>query len=174
LGGFEGDLSLKTDRSSLNASDLTGAIRVRVDRAGEFTLTRLEGTLNVDSDRSVLNVSDLTGPLRLKIDRGGRSVLSGLRGAFDVESDRTDISLQAIQINGDSRLDVHRGDIGLRLPESQGLSLDAEIGRREDFESDFAITMRTFRNDRIEGTINGGGPRLTIGSDRAKVTLRRW
>jgi hypothetical protein len=174
LNGFEGDLSLKTDRSSLTASDLIGTIRVRVDRAEEFTLTRLQGTLDVDGDRSVLKASGLTGPLRLKLDRGGRSVVSGLRGSFDIESDRTNISLQAIQINGDSRLDVHRGDIGLRLPESQGLMLDAEIGRREDFESDFAITMRTFRNDRIEGTINGGGPRLTINTERAKVTLRRW
>jgi hypothetical protein len=34
--------------------------------------------------------------------------------------------------------------------------------------SDFAITTRNFSGERVEGEINGGGPRLTIQTDRGK------
>ena len=50
--------------------------------------------------------------------------------------------------------------------------------RRADFDSDFDITLRTFgrrdRNrDRIEGTVNGGGPEIYINTYRGEIRLRR-
>jgi hypothetical protein len=50
------------------------------------------------------------------------------------------------------------------------LSVDRE--RRSQFDIDFPLTTRTLGGGRIEGTINGGGPRLSIGTDRARVNLR--
>ena len=85
--------------------------------------------------------------------------------------DRSDLKVSAFQIRGDSRLEVSRGDAELRLPRSQGLSVSANVGRRADFDSEFAISTRKF-GDRVEGDINGGGPKLLIHTDRGKVELK--
>jgi len=114
---------------------------------------------------------DLGGDIRLKMDRCGNSALSGFRGTLNVEMDRSELTVGALHISGDSRLEVSRGEAMLKLPRSQGLSVSANVGRRADFDSEFAISTRRF-GDRVEGDINGGGPKLLIHTDRGKVELK--
>jgi hypothetical protein len=137
----------------------------------EVELRGIDGTLNVKSDRGKVTAIDLGGNIRLKMDRCGNSALSGLRGTLSVEMDRSDLTVGALQINGDSSLEVSRGEAELRLPRTQGLSVSANVGRRADFDSEFAISTRRF-GDRVEGDINGGGPKLLIHTDRARVGLK--
>jgi hypothetical protein len=127
--------------------------------------------LNLKSDRGKVTADDVGGDIRLKMDRGGNSALSGLRGTLTVEMDRSDLTVGALEIRGDSRLDVSRGEVELKVPRSQGLSVSANVGRRADFDSEFAISTSKFR-DRVEGDINGGGPKLMIHTDRGKVGLK--
>jgi hypothetical protein len=137
----------------------------------EVELRGIDGTLNLKSDRGELTAHDVGGDIRLKMDRGGNSALSELRGTLTVEMDRSDLRVGALQISGDSRLDVSRGEVELKLPRTQGLSVSANVGRRADFDSEFAISTRKF-GDRVEGDINGGGPKLLIHTDRGKVELK--
>jgi hypothetical protein len=76
-------------------------------------------------------------------------------------------------IAGDSRVEIDRGALELQVAAAQGFELRADIERRADFESDFPITMRGRVGERIEGTVNGGGPRLALHSERARVRLRK-
>ncbi|HEV8484561.1 MAG TPA: hypothetical protein VGV87_13550 [Blastocatellia bacterium] len=137
----------------------------------EVELGGIDGTLNLKSDRGKVTAHDLGGDIRLKMDRCGNSALSGLRGTLTVEMDRSDLTVGPLQISGDSRLDVSRGEVELKLPRTQGLSVSANVGRRADFDSEFAISASKFR-DRVEGDINGGGPKLLIHTDRGKVGLK--
>ena len=137
----------------------------------EVELRGIDGTLNLKSDRGKVTAHDVGGDVRLKMDRGGNSALSGLRGTLTVEMDRSDLTVGALEISGDSRLDVSRGEVEMKLPRTQGLSVSANIGRRADFDSEFAISTSKFR-DRVEGDINGGGPKLLIHTDRGKVELK--
>ena len=146
------------------------SLQLDTDR-GRLDVQGLEGSLNVKSDRGQVVAHDLTGELRLKMDRCPDSALSGLRGTLHVDMDRSDLKVNALQISGDSRLDVSRGEVELKLPRTQGLSVSANVGRRADFDSEFAISTRKF-GDRVEGDINGGGPKLLIHTDRGKVGLR--
>ena len=147
------------------------SLQLDTDR-GRLDLQGFDGSLNVKSDRGQVVARDLSGQLRLKMDRCPDSALSGLRGTLHVDMDRSDLKVSTFQISGDSRLDVSRGDAELSLPRSQGLSVSANVGRRADFDSDFAISTRKF-GDRVEGDINGGGPRLSIHTDRGKVELKQ-
>ena len=146
------------------------SLQLDTDR-GRLDVQGLEGSLNVKSDRGQVVAHDLTGELRLKMDRCPDSALSGLRGTLHVDMDRSELKVNALQISGDSRLEVSRGEAELRLPRTQGLSVSANVGRRADFDSDFAISTRKF-GDRVEGDINGGGPKLLIHTDRGKVELK--
>ncbi|MFB3126427.1 MAG: DUF4097 domain-containing protein, partial [Candidatus Acidiferrales bacterium] len=158
ISGFDGDLDLDTHKGTVKLADLTGEIRL-------------------DTHKGRVEASGLSGDIRLNTHRG-RMRLAGLRGRVRVETHRGEISIDALEIDGSSRLETHRGHIVLSLPESQGFDVRGEIGRRADFDSDFDITLRTFgrrdRNrDRIEGTINGGGPEIYINTYRGEIRLRR-
>jgi hypothetical protein len=139
---------------------------------GDVDLRAFEGRLNVSTDRSNVKAEDLAGEVRLRMDRGSIAV-SNVRAKLEFYSDRTNGKFQAAQITGDSRLEVDRGEIEIGVPGGQGLYVSANRGRRSDFVSDFAITTRNLSGERVEGEINGGGPRLTIQTDRGKVRLRQ-
>jgi hypothetical protein len=105
----------------------------------------------------------------------GKATVTRFQGRLDLHTDRTDSQLQAVRIEGDSRLNIGRGECEMRIPDSQGLTLNSRLGRRERLFNDFGLTVNSF-NDRnnIEGVINGGGPRLTIEGDRGVIRLKRY
>jgi len=147
-------------------------LRLNVDRS-DTDLRGFQGRLDLQTDRSAVQASDLAGEIRLKMDRGGRSRLSNVQGKLEVEADRTEIEFQALRLDGDSRLAVDRGEIALRLPAAQGFSARADVDRSADFYSDFPITLRTSSGKSFEGTINNGGPQLSIRARRSRVYLKR-
>jgi hypothetical protein len=146
-------------------------LRLSADRS-RVSVNGFAGRVALDTDRTEVEAGDLAGEVQIKVDRG-RVRLADLRGSLDLETDRTDSRVQAIQIEGDSRLDVSRGEAELSVPASQGLAVSARVGRRETFRTDFEIATRSFGTDVIEGSINGGGPRLAVRGDRSRVYLRR-
>ncbi|HYK89311.1 MAG TPA: DUF4097 family beta strand repeat-containing protein [Acidobacteriota bacterium] len=146
-------------------------LRLDGDRS-DVSVYGIDGNMDFETDRTKLETRNLAGKLRLKMDRGSASI-SGLRGSLDVEGDRTDMTFDNVQIDGNSRIDTQRGNIELRIPPSQGLSVHASTGRREQFHRDLPLTMQVMNRDRIEGTINGGGPDLVIRTQRGKFSLKR-
>jgi len=147
-------------------------VRLDLDRS-ETKLGAFEGRFDIESDRSTIEAGSLVGALRLEIDRGDRVRFGPIDGSIDVTADRSDVEIALARLDGDSRVEVDRGSVELRLAPSQGLELRADIERRADFRSDFPVTTSGRIGERIEGTINGGGPRLRLHSERARVELRK-
>jgi hypothetical protein len=145
-----------------------GADRCKVEAQG-FT-----GRIRIDTDRTPVTANDLSGEIQIKMDRG-KATVTRFQGRLDLDTDRTDSQLQAVRIEGDSRLNIGRGECEMKIPDSQGLTLNSRLGRRERFYNDFGLTINNLddRND-IEGAINGGGPRLTIQGDRGVIHLKRY
>lgn len=146
-------------------------IDLDTDRS-EAEVRGFEGRHSLKTDRSPLRVEDMSGDIRLDIDRGNTSRFSNVRGSLQVEADRTHLSFDRLQLTGDSRIEIDRGDIEMRMASSQGFQISMNKERRTSLQSDFPITTNNFSEDRIEGSINGGGPRLAIQADRGKVHLR--
>src|SRR5215475_6726020 len=145
-----------------------GADRCKVEAQG------FSGRIRIDTDRTPVTANDLSGEIQIKMDRG-KATVTRFQGRLDLDTDRTDSQLQAVRIEGDSRLNVGRGECEMKIPDSQGLTLNSRLGRRESLNSDFGLTINSLhdRND-IEGVINGGGPRLTIEGDRGVIHLKRY
>ena len=171
ISGFEGEVEVEAHRGSLDVRDLSGSLRLVTSR-GPFEARDLSGTLHLEAHRGTFSARNLTGSIFLDVSRG-KAALSEIRGALEVKASRADVTLDAIQIEGDSRVENYRGTIELRLPESVGLSLRTEIGERGEFLSDREILMQRIRGRNFEGTINGGGPELCVKIDRGKIILKR-
>jgi hypothetical protein len=146
-------------------------LRLTADRS-RVNLQGFTGRLQLQTDRSPLEARDLAGEVQIKVDRG-EIRLDALRGSLNLNTDRTNSRIAAFAIEGDSRLNVSRGEVEMSVPDAQRLSVSARTGRRETFRSDFPLSTRSFNNDQIEGAINGGGPRLSVEGDRSNVYLRR-
>jgi hypothetical protein len=146
-------------------------IDLDTDRS-EAEVRGFDGRHSLKTDRSPLRVEDMSGELRLNIDRGNTTRFSNVRGSLQIEADRTHLSFDRLQLTGDSRIEIDRGDIEMRMASSPGFQLSMNKERRTSLQSDFPITTNNFSDDRIEGSINGGGPRLAIRADRGKVHLR--
>lgn len=146
-------------------------IDLDTDRS-EAEVRGFEGRHSLKTDRSPLSVEDMSGEIRLEIDRGNTSRFSNVRGSLQIEADRTHLSFDRLQLTGDSRIEIDRGDIEMRMAGSQGFQISMNKERRTSLQSDFPITTNNFSDDRIEGSINGGGPRLAIHADRGKVHLK--
>lgn len=150
-------------------------LRLNADRS-RVNVEGFSGKLSFETDRSPVAARDLSGDIQIKVDRGSVQ-LDAVRGSLNLSTDRTDTNANDLALERDSRLNVSRGEAQLRIPAEQRLSVSARTSRRETFESDFGITTNNFQSNRderhIEGTINGGGPRLTIEGDRSRVYLRK-
>jgi len=147
------NLTLDADRCKVNAAGFAGKIKF-------------------NTDRTTVGASELTGEIEVRMDRGN-ATLSGVQGKFFVQTDRTDTKLEVLRIEGNSQLNIDRGECELRVPDGQGLALKARTGHRQSFQTDFAVATNTFDKERIEGTINGGGPQLVVNTDRGSVRLKR-
>lgn len=146
-------------------------IDLNTDRS-EAEVRGFEGRHSLQADRTPLRVEDMTGDIRLHIDRGNQTRLSNVRGSLQIEADRTDLTFERLQLTADSRVQMDRGKLEMRLAGSQGLNLSMNKERRNSFQSDFPITTSQFSDSKIEGAINGGGPRLTLQTDRTQVHLK--
>ncbi len=146
-------------------------LEIEADR-GDTEVDGFTGTIDLATDRGALEASNLSGEIRLSIDRGERSRLSGIQGSLDVEADRTDLSIRDLSIDADSRVEIDRGDVDLEMAASQAFSLNAELSRRANLDSDFEITLERQSRHVMRGTINGGGPELMIEADRSTIRLR--
>ncbi|MBL8205015.1 MAG: hypothetical protein JNM09_12355 [Blastocatellia bacterium] len=146
-------------------------IDLDTDRS-EAEVRGFEGRHSLKTDRTPLRVEDMSGDIRLNIDRGNQTRLNGIRGSLQIEADRTDLTFERLQLMGDSKVQMDRGKLEMRMAGSQGLNLSMNKERRNSFQSDFPITTSSFSDDKIEGAINGGGPRLTLHTDRTQVYLK--
>jgi hypothetical protein len=91
LSGFEGRIVLETDRSEVEASDLTGSVRARMDRAGDSRFTDIRGSINVIADRTNLHIvfSRLESTSRIEIDRGDAEVSISRGQGLDLSTSLT-------------------------------------------------------------------------------------
>ena len=143
-----------------------------IDRSNS-EISGFAGRVTIDADRSELRVRDIEGDLRVEIDRGGHSRFANLRGSFILEGDRTDLELAVAKLTDRSRLEIDRGDAEIRVPADQALTLRSDVERRGRFDVDLPLQGEGGSDRSPEGTINGGGPTLTVVARRARVDLRK-
>jgi hypothetical protein len=146
-------------------------LRVDSDR-GPASIRGFEGTLDIVMDRGELDLRDVGGDVRLNIDRGEQSRLTNVGGSLTIDADRTDLRIEAAALERNSRVEIDRGDVDLRIAPEQRLTVRTDVSRRGNFRSDLAIQWMSEDRRRSEGHVNGGGPELIVESDRATINLR--
>jgi hypothetical protein len=122
---------------------------------GEVEIEGIEGEIRLRSTNGGLTVSDAAG-----------SVSAGTtNGAIQVELDSVDAA-------SEMEFETTNGGIRLYLPSNIQASLSART-TNGTIETDFPVTVSgTYRRNRLEGDINGGGPLVELRTTNGSIRIR--
>ena len=164
------DLDLEVDRAATTLEGFEGRLLLNLDRS-DLDLRNVGGALTLQLDRGRFQASGLAGSIAIGLDRAREVVLDGVRGDLRLDADRTDVVLRDLAVEGDSAVEMDRGDLDVELDAAAGVTVDVSTTRRSGFSSDLPATFESRGGD-FRGDVNGGGPVLRIEADRSAVRLR--
>lgn len=131
--------------------------------------------LKIHDYKSNTDVKDFAGHLTLETYKGSVT-LAGLSGALDLETYKGEVRAGFERLSGDVHVETYKGDVVLTLPSKAGFELRSNAGRRGEISSDFEGTgsVRSSRRAglRSSATVNGGGPRVTLSTDKGRLAIR--
>jgi len=129
--------------------------------------------LRLEDYKSATRVSGLRSELTLQTYKGTVDV-SAQDGPVDLDTYKGEVTIAFAALTKPVRLQTYKGEIRLRLPASSAFEVDADTGRRGDFETEFEMTTRSGGSSRrIRGVVNGGGPKISFETDKGSLTLAR-
>ncbi len=170
---FTGDLKVDADAGTLTlaAGQTFGAVELDVSAA----TVRMDGltarTVDAEVDAGKLTGTGLTAD-RVSLEVGAGSVkLKELTAAVKAGVDAGSIHLEFARMTGDSTADVSMGSIDILLPADTGaaLNLTADMGHvTQKFGAAFSGKSG---GNRVEGTLNGGGVKLTGEVDMGNLSV---
>jgi hypothetical protein len=182
---------LRTSGGSITVGDLAGAIQARTS-GGSLALGRIGGA--VDGETSGGNVSLTAGGAAVHLRTSGGSIFVGhaagpaeLRtsgGSIKIES--AENSLQAFTsggsvraglsgpIKGDCELRTSGGSVRITVNHTAGFDLDAATSGGIVEAPGLTITLARGapRRSELSGSVNGGGPALTLRSSGGNIEIR--
>ena len=164
------DLDLEVDRAATTLEGFEGRLLLDLDRS-DLELRDVGGVLTLQFDRGRFQASGLAGSIAIGLDRAREVVLDGVRGDLRLDADRSDVVLRDLAVEGDSAVEMDRGDLDVELAAAGGVTVDVSTTRRSGFSSDLPATFESRGGD-FRGDVNGGGPVLSIEADRGAVRVR--
>lgn len=131
--------------------------------------------LRIKDYKSEIDIADLRSDLVVNTYKGEVDIRS-LSGGLGLETYKGECRVDFAALSSESRLETYKGEIRITLPSDAGFALEASVGRRGDFDSDFHFassrTSRRSKSDsRYSGDINGGGPVLKLRTDKGTFRL---
>jgi hypothetical protein len=133
-------------------------------------------TLKIHDYKSDTDVKDFAGHLTLETYKGS-AALVGLSGALDLKTYKGEVRAGFNHLSGAVHAETFKGDVALTFPAESAFELSAEAGHKGKIVSDFEGTspIRSSRRSglRSSATVNGGGPRVTLSTDKGKLSIRR-
>lgn len=140
-----------------------------------YTIRMPKGApLTIKDYKSDLNVKGLEADLDVNTYKGHLDV-AGLAGGFRVETYKGDVNAGIVRLSGDVTAQTYKGSIVLRLPGEAGFDLSAESGRG-DLNVEFPAETGRGGHRRglvARGLVNGGGPRVSLKTDKGSLAVRK-
>ena len=181
------NLDLRTVGSG-RVDNLDGTVKA-VTLGGSLKFKNVSGPVNAKTEGGSVSVEDVGGTLDAKAEGGsvaagrvnGRVTALAEGGSVSIKEATDSVDAKAEggsvaayiskQPRGDSKLIAEAGNVELRLPKSIAVNVDASCSAGR-LSSDFNVNGRE-DEERLKGTINGGGPLVMVRASAGNVYIRK-
>jgi hypothetical protein len=144
-------------------NNVTVEYRVRVPAGAEVKFTTVNGGIEI---------SGLEGRITAETTNGGVSA-RGVKGQIEASTTNGGLDIDLARVpDGGVKLDCTNGGIKVRLPRDAKATISASITNGGISQGDLNIDATGENNRRrLEGRLNGGGPRIQIEGTNGGITL---
>ncbi len=150
---FDNGLDVETVSGDVTATDV---------RATSCRLVSSSGNLTLDGCRGSLDARTISGEISASEVQEAQLVLESSNGNITFSGSLSD--------EGEHRVETVSGDVRLILPAESAFDLDiATISG--SIQTEFAVTVTEFNDERVVGQVNGGGSLLRINTSSGNITL---
>lgn len=163
---LSGDQIFKTSGGSIAMDHINGMVEAKTS-GGSINLNSFEGTIDAHTSGGSINVSDAEGDLTVNTS-GGSINLDKVAGKVEARTSGGSIRAYITNIEGDISLKTSGGGITADIPNGLGLDLDL---KGNSVYTDLQNFSGKTDDDYIYGSINGGGPLLTMKTSGGGVRL---
>lgn len=169
--GITGPTDVHTSGGSITAERLGDKARLRTS-GGAIRVDGVRGPLEVKTSGGSIRIDDVQGDVQAHTSGGGIR-LTGIAGALDAETSGGGIEAEIVgAVERPVSLNTSGGGITLHLDRRVRADLDARASGGR-VRLDFPVELRgEVKRDRVSGTLNGGGPRISVRSSGGGVTIR--
>jgi len=185
---IDGTVRVDTSGGSIRLGEIDGPVWADTS-GGSIELERSQGDAELSTSGGHIRIGEVDGQVRaetsggsIEIDRAGGEVraqtsggsirVSEVRGTVDASTSGGSVHATLTeQPLGDCRLETSGGRVTLRLAEGIALDLDASSSGG-GVDVDLPVEVRgSYSRNRLEGQINGGGPRMRLRSSGGGVSV---
>ena len=146
------------------------------DYKSEIKIAGVGADVRLESYKGTMDVEGVQGALDLETYKG-EAVVSGLDGGLRVDTYKGDVRVAFSRLAGDVAAETYKGEVALVLPADAGFTLDADLSRKGDLDTDL-FDPSDLRRDpedddqKYRGSVAGGGPLLELETYKGTFTLR--
>lgn len=137
---------------------------VRVPQSADLEIDTVNGKIVVEGVHGRIDLESTNGGIRVE-EAGGSMTARTTNGGIDAE-------LRSVEANEDMAFRTTNGSITLSLP----TDIQADVSARTtngSVQTDFPITIQgTFRKNRLDGNINGGGATIELKTTNGSIRIR--
>lgn len=139
---------------------------IRVPRQADLVIETVNGKVVVEEVQGRIDLESTNGGIKAE-DAGGSVTARTTNGGIDVE-------LQEFDNDEDMNFRTTNGSITLTLPSDIRANLSART-TNGSVQTDFPITVQgTFRKNRLDGEINGGGASIELKTTNGSIRIREF
>ncbi len=162
------DIELGTSGGSIDADNCSGKIKLNTS-GGSLELHDLHGEIKATTSGGSVNGKNIFGELSAHTS-GGNVSLYALACSVDASTSGGNINVEIKDIGKYVKLNNSGGHIDLEIPKDKGYDLKL-YGDKMDRNFSLNNFSGTVKENRIEGTMNGGGIPITVDAGGGKINL---
>lgn len=167
LTNLMGDQFAKTSGGSISAEEIGGDISLKTS-GGSITINNVEGKVDANTSGGRIKAENVSGGINARTS-GGSITLDAVSG--NVEAKTSGGSINAEVLNPDDFIELRTsgGSISITVPREKGYDVDLGGNR---VRADLQNFKGEFDKNDMEGTLNGGGTKLSAKTSGGSVSLR--
>lgn len=166
LTGVEGDQKVRTSGGSLTFENVSG-YTVASTSGGSININNYQGVIEGKTSGGSIRALNAGGEIDL-FTSGGSIILDDVQGTINARTSGGSIKAFVLDIGDYLTLKTSGGSVNAVIPEGLGINLDLAGNRVNTTLNNF--TGESKRNS-VEGTMNGGGPKVTMRTSGGSVNL---